>query len=157
MVESVSLITNQIYHVPENVDDALELAEFLEKNLGKRIVVVQGLGFVGAVMALVCANAANGDYAVIGVDLPSASSFWKIQSINDGVFPVVADDPNIEELFERSKKQGNLYATCDPLAYRYADVIIVDVNLDVQKTSTAKEMFIARYAFSNTLAIHTSV
>ena len=33
------------------------------------MIVVQGLGFVGAVMSLVCANAVTEEYAVIGVDL----------------------------------------------------------------------------------------
>ena len=30
--------------------------KFINSNSGKKIVVVQGLGFVGAVMAIVCAN-----------------------------------------------------------------------------------------------------
>ena len=32
-------------------------------------------------------------------------------------------------------QKGNLLATYDPVAYQYADVVIVDVNLDVQKNS----------------------
>ena len=51
------------------------------------MVVVQGLGFVGAVMSLVCANALREEYAVIGVDLATEDSYWKIKSINDGVSP----------------------------------------------------------------------
>ena len=39
---------------------------FLKLNKNKKIIVVQGLGFVGAVMSLVCANSES-DYAVIGV------------------------------------------------------------------------------------------
>jgi len=105
------------------------------KNKDKKVVVVQGLGFVGAVMSLVCANAITEDYAVIGVDLANESTYWKIKSINDGIFPLIADDPKITAFFERSKVQGNLLATYDPLAYKYADVIIVDINLDVQKQS----------------------
>jgi nucleotide sugar dehydrogenase len=107
----------------------------LLRNAGKKVVVVQGLGFVGAVMSLVCANSLTEEYAVIGIDLPTENSFWKIQSINDGVFPLIADDPKIDSFFEQSKAKGNFYATYDPIAFSYADVIIVDINLDVQKTS----------------------
>lgn len=39
------------------------------------MVVVQGLGFVGAVMSLVCANALTDEYAVIGVDLANENTY----------------------------------------------------------------------------------
>ena len=52
-------------------------------------MVVQGLGFVGAVMSLVCANALTEEYAVIGVDLANENTYWKIKSINDGIFPLL--------------------------------------------------------------------
>ena len=91
--------------------------------------------FVGAVMSLVCANSISDEYAVIGVDLPSENSLWKIKSINDGIFPLTADDPKITQFFETAIEKGNILATYDPLAYQYADVIIVDINLDVQKFS----------------------
>ena len=50
-------------------------------------------------------------------------------------FPLVADDPKISEFFATARDKGNLLATYDPAAFRYADVIIVDINLDVQKQS----------------------
>ena len=86
-------------------------------------------------MSLVCANAIGEEYAVIGVDLPNSANYWKIKSINEGVFPLVADDPKIQSFFQKAKKKGNFFATYDPIAYKYADVIIVDINLDVQKAS----------------------
>ena len=49
----------------------LNLEEFIAMNSLHEIVLVQGLGFVGSVMSLVCSNAINGDYTVIGVDLPN--------------------------------------------------------------------------------------
>jgi nucleotide sugar dehydrogenase len=91
-------------------------------------------------MSLVCANAVAKDYAVIGIDLPSKDTYWKIKSINEGVFPLIANDPKIEEFFENTKNKGNFLATYDPLAYSYADVVIVDVNLDVQKKSYTSHM-----------------
>lgn len=135
MAVSRSLITQASYQIPEDLDDSLAIERFLDNNKGKKVIVVQGLGFVGAVMSLVCANAVMEEYAVIGVDLPNENSFWKIKSINDGVFPLVADDEKIAKFFESSKLKGNFFATYDVLAYQYADVIIVDVNLDVQKVS----------------------
>ncbi|HNL88217.1 MAG TPA: nucleotide sugar dehydrogenase [Nitrospira sp.] len=134
---SVSLLSGRAYEIPAVLDDVVRIENFLSAHSGKRIVVVQGLGFVGAVMALVCANALTEEYAVIGVDLPGPSSYWRIRSINDGVFPVVAADKKVEEFHQKALAKGNLFATYDPYAYSKADVVIVDVNLDVQKDTTA--------------------
>jgi nucleotide sugar dehydrogenase len=135
LANSVNLLTQQTYQIPDSLDDSEVIQEFLSKNHGKKVVVVQGLGFVGAVMALVCANSHSEDYAVIGVDLANEKTYWKVKSINDGTFPITADDPKIAEFFKRSRNKGNLLATCDPKAYKYADVVIVDINLDVKKVS----------------------
>ena len=138
MTVSRNILTQDIYKIPENLDDSIAIEDFLSKNAGKRVVVVQGLGFVGAVMSLVCANALTEEYAVIGVDLANENTFWKIRSINDGIFPLVADDPKISDFFENAKAKGNFLATYDPVAYQYADEVIVDINLDVQKQSYDK-------------------
>ena len=133
MAGSVNPFTKKIHTIPKKLDDSNRVEEFLLNNQGKKVVVVQGLGFVGAVMSLVCANALSEEYAVIGVDLANENTYWKIKSINEGVFPLVASDPKIPEFFERAQEKGSLLATYDPTAYKYADVIIVDINLDVQK------------------------
>ncbi|MCR9290830.1 MAG: nucleotide sugar dehydrogenase [Bacteroidetes bacterium] len=117
------------------LDDKNGIDNFLKKNEGKPVVVIQGLGFVGAVMSLVCANALTEEYAVIGVDLARKDTYWKIKSINEGLFPIVASDPKIEEFYQEAKKKDNLYATFDNHAYSKADTIIVDINLDVAKKS----------------------
>jgi len=135
MAFSVNLLTQDTYEIPENLDDSILIKDFLSRNAGKKVVVVQGLGFVGAVMSLVCANALTEDYAVIGVDLANENTYWKIKSINDGIFPLIANDPKIAEFFDKSKANGNFLATYDPIAYKYADVVIVDINLDVKKVS----------------------
>lgn len=133
---SINQINGKEYIIPNTIDDQANIDNFLVTNKGKKVVVVQGLGFVGAVMSLVCANALTEEYAVIGIDLPSPNSYWKIQSINEGIFPVIASDPKIEEFYQFSKNKGNLYATYDPYVYSKADVIIIDINLDVQKKSS---------------------
>ena len=140
MPVSVNPLTKEIFDIPEILDDSESIHEFLENNSGKKIVVVQGLGFVGAVMSLVCANAVTEEYAVIGIDLANEESYWKIKSINNGFFPLVADDPKISEFFEKTKNKNNFLATYDPQVYKYADVVIVDINLDVQKESSDENL-----------------
>jgi nucleotide sugar dehydrogenase len=136
MPVSINALTQEAYQIPDVLDDSNSIESFLQRNKEKKVIVVQGLGFVGAVMALVCANSKSEEYAVIGIDLASEASYWKIKAINDGQFPLVADDPKINEFFNNSIEKGNFYATYDPMAYKYADVIIVDINLDVQKESS---------------------
>ena len=76
-LESINPLNGKTYIIPDVIVDADSINDFVEKN-SKTVVAVQGLGFVGAVMSLVCANAINGDYAVIGVDLPKKDTYWKI-------------------------------------------------------------------------------
>ena len=132
---SVSPITGKKYEIPTILDDKSSIDAFLAQNKGKKVVVVQGLGFVGAVMAIVVANALTEEYAVIGIDLPRPYTFWKIKSINEGLFPVIADDPKIGSFYQNTRVKNNFYATYDAYAYSKADVIVVDINLDVAKKS----------------------
>ncbi len=132
---SINAITQEPYPIPTDLDDSVNIKNFVSRHSEKKIIVVQGLGFVGAVMSLVCANALTEEYGVIVVDLSNESTYWKIRSINDGVFPFIADDPKIKEFFDNAMAKENFLATYDPLAYQYADVIIVDINLDIQKES----------------------
>ncbi len=135
---SRSPITNKEYALPLEGSDKEGIDQFILLHPGKKVVVVQGLGFVGSVMGLVVANALTEEYAVIGIDLPSPASYWKICSINEGVFPVLASDPKISQYYENSRKKQNYYATFDPYVYSRADVIVVDINLDVKKQATAE-------------------
>lgn len=118
------------------MSDKEKIDLFLEYNKEKKVVVVQGLGFVGAVMSLVCANALTEDYAVLGVDLPNEQSLKKINQLNSGIFPLESSDPKIQEFFKNALEKKNFYATFDEYAYSKADVIIVDINLDVEKKSS---------------------
>jgi nucleotide sugar dehydrogenase len=132
---SFNPLTGTEVPLPETLDDKIAIDSFLENHPRKKVVVVQGLGFVGAVMSIVCANALTEDYAVIGVDLANGANYWKIKSINEGSFPIVASDPKIETYYQQSRHKGNFLATYDAYAYSKADVIIVDINLDVAKDS----------------------
>ena len=114
----------------------MEIKKFLKFNSKKDVVVVQGLGFVGAVMSLVVSNSSKKDYAVIGVD--RKENIEIIDDINNGIFPIKSSDPKVEEYYQNSIKKGNFLATYDTSAYSHASVIIVDINLDVQKNSDSK-------------------
>jgi nucleotide sugar dehydrogenase len=112
-----------------------------ERKKGKKIVVVQGLGFVGAVMSAIVADCEDGGkapYYVIGIDLPTAGSYWKIPMINRGESPFKAEDPEIEKIFSRIKQKDNIRASWVEEAYSEADIVIVDVNLDVVKKEIGK-------------------
>jgi nucleotide sugar dehydrogenase len=116
----------------------MNIETFIKSHPGKPVVLVQGLGFVGSVMSLVVANAINGNYAVIGVDRDTEAGRKTVDALNAGHFPIVADDPKIAAFFEKSRQKGNFYATVDTAAYAVADVIVVDINLDVHKVSNEK-------------------
>ncbi len=116
-----------------------ELAERARAD-GREIVVVLGVGFVGAVMAAVVADArdASGRRGkfVIGVQRPSTRSFWKIPLLNRGVSPVKAEDPEVAVLIRRCVlEEKNLVATYNLDALSLADVVIVDVQCDFLKAS----------------------
>jgi UDP-N-acetyl-D-glucosamine dehydrogenase len=99
------------------------------------IVCVQGLGFVGMAMAIAVANALdeNGKvyYNVIGVDLPNTIGLEKIDKINSGELPIVSNDSDLKAAFDRVIENGNLIATSDPDVYQSADIVVVDIHLDV--------------------------
>ena len=102
---SINPITKTKYKIPTKLNDSVNLNKFINYNKGKKVIVVQGLGFVGAVMSLVCANSDHEHYAVIGVDLPNKENYWKIKSINSGEFPVIASDPKIEKFYSKALKK----------------------------------------------------
>ena len=100
-----------------------------QRKEGREIVVVVGVGFVGAVMAAVIADAtdAKGQPSkfVIGMQRPSTRSFWKIPLLNRGVSPVKAEDPEVHQLIERCVKQKKtLVATYTEEALKLADVVV---------------------------------
>jgi len=138
---------NTVYPIPDNHETLNEISRLkkiisTEQKKGKKIVVVQGLGFVGAVMAAVvadCEKMGSAPYFVIGVDLATPATFWKIKTINNGHSPIQSEDPEIIPIFKRTvKEKQNLIATWVPEVYEYADIIIVDINLDVKKTELGK-------------------
>lgn len=120
--------------------DRLRTLAEAERKKGRQIVVVVGLGFVGAVMAAVVADATDRrgkpTKFVIGMQRPSTRSYWKIPLLNRGVSPVKAEDPEVEELIARCvKDKKTLVATYTEEALKLADVVVVDVQCDYLKES----------------------
>ncbi len=111
----------------------------LNRKEGREIVVVMGLGFVGAVMAGVVADSVDRKTGepnkfVIGMQRPSSRSFWKIPLFNRGISPVKAEDPEVGEIIERCVNQKKtMTATFTYDALKLADVLIVDVQCDFIK------------------------
>ena len=111
-----------------------------QRRLGREIVVVLGVGFVGVVMASVVADSEDGEGRpgkfVLGVQRPSERSYWKIPWLNRGISPVTSEDPQVETLIRRSVlEKKTLVGTFTYEALRLADVVVVDVQCDYTKES----------------------
>ncbi len=109
-----------------------------ERAMGREIVVVMGVGFVGAVMAAIVADTTDksgkSSKFVIGMQRPSARSFWKIPMLNRGVSPVKAEDPEVDPMIARCvNEKKTLIATYTYDVLKLADVVVVDVQCDYIK------------------------
>ena len=132
------------FNLPREEDHAREFDRLKRlaqehRDRGQEIVVVMGLGFVGAVMAGVVAdsvdpNTGDANKFVIGMQRPSTRSFWKIPLFNRGVSPIKAEDPEVAPLIARCVNQKKtLTATFTHDALSLADVLVVDVQCDFLK------------------------
>lgn len=105
---------------------------------GREVVVVMGVGFVGAVMAAIVADTVDKQgrpsKLVIGCQRPSVRSYWKIPLINRGVAPVRAEDPEVDAIIARTvKEKATLTATFNSDCLKLADCVVVDVQCDYRK------------------------
>jgi nucleotide sugar dehydrogenase len=133
------------FPLPTEDDYELEfkrLADLVARNrdLGREIVVVIGMGFVGAVMGAVVADSVDASGKpgkfVIGMQRPSSRSFWKIPLINRGVAPIKSEDPEVPEIIRRCiVEKQTLTASFTYRALEFADVVVVDVQCDYIKES----------------------
>lgn len=133
----------EAFPLPDQSDYAAEyervkaLAEAARAG-GKEVVVVMGVGFVGAVMAAIVADCEDKDGRpskfVIGCQRPSTRSFWKIPLLNRGVSPVKAEDPQVDALIGRCVlEKKTLIATYNSQVLDLADCVVVDVQCDFLK------------------------
>ncbi|GAB4327204.1 MAG: nucleotide sugar dehydrogenase [Promethearchaeota archaeon] len=106
--------------------------------LGREIVVVMGVGFVGAVMAAIVADTVDESGKptkfVIGMQRPSTRSYWKIPLLNRGESPVKSEDPEVEPMIRRCVlEKETLVASFSYDVLVLADVVIVDIQCDYVK------------------------
>lgn len=136
--------SGEIFSLPSQADyerenERLKKLVDEQRRLGREIVVVMGVGFVGAVMAAVVADAVDpitGNPAkyVIGMQRPSSRSYWKIPLLNRGMSPVEAEDPEVAPMIGRCVlEKQTLTASFSYDALCLADVVVVDVQCDFHK------------------------
>ena len=98
-------------------------------------ICIQGLGFVGSAMATAVAIAEDNRgkliYDVVGVDLPNETGKKRVDAINNGEFPFTISDDRLLLALTKAHKNGNLRASTDQNEYIQADIIVVDVHLDI--------------------------
>jgi nucleotide sugar dehydrogenase len=105
---------------------------------GQEVVVVMGVGFVGAVMAAIVADSTDAggrpSKFVIGCQRPSTRSYWKIPLLNRGRSPVKSEDPAVDPMIERCVlEKKTLVATYASDCLKLADCVVVDVQCDYSK------------------------
>jgi len=107
-----------------------------ERSGGSRpIVGVQGLGFVGAAMAIAIARARRPDgtprFDVVGIELPTPDGQAKVDALNAGRLPMAVSDVQLSEALAEAHSVGNLTATADDSVLAGASVAVVDVPVDL--------------------------
>jgi nucleotide sugar dehydrogenase len=123
---------------PAELQRVRRLAEAARKD-GKEIVVVIGVGFVGAVMAAIVADTvdkATGKPSkfVIGCQRPSPRSYWKIPMLDKGQSPVKAEDPEVDPMIARCVlEKKTLIGTYNSDCLELADCVVIDVQCDYIK------------------------
>jgi UDP-N-acetyl-D-glucosamine dehydrogenase len=120
--------------------DRLKALADQARSEGMEVVVVMGVGFVGAVMAAIVADTVDKTTGkpnkfVIGCQRPSPRSYWKIPLLNRGESPVKAEDPEVDPMIARVvNDKKTLTATFNSDCLTLADVVVVDVQCDFSKT-----------------------
>ncbi|MCX5671085.1 MAG: GDP-mannose dehydrogenase [Planctomycetota bacterium] len=136
----------ELFTLPQKKDYAAEMKRLeglvrKARGEGKEIVVVMGVGFVGAVMAAIIADTVDKKTRkpskfVIGCQRPSTRSYWKIPVLNRGESPVKAEDPEVDPMIARCVlKKKTLTATFASDCLKLADGVVVDVQCDYTKHS----------------------
>jgi nucleotide sugar dehydrogenase len=93
------------------------------------------MGFVGAAMAIAVANAADENcdpyFDVIGIDLANDLGIMRVKKLNNGIFPFKVTDDKLKSALDKALSVGNIFATTDSVYFQKADIVIVDINLDI--------------------------
>jgi len=144
MAEYSTSPSGEKFPIPAREDYAKELKRVetlaaAARKEGKEVVVVMGVGFVGAVMAAIVADTVDKKTGkpskfVIGCQRPSTRSYWKIPLLNRGESPVKAEDPEVDPMIARCVlEKKTLTATYNSDCLGLADCVVVDVQCDYTK------------------------
>jgi UDP-N-acetyl-D-glucosamine dehydrogenase len=113
-------------------------------NSSRPIVCIQGLGFVGAAMAVSVASACDAEglpiFNVFGVDLPNPCGLAAIAALNEGSFPRPTTDEKLISATKRVHENCNLVATSDESVYGLAEIIVCDINLDITEDKQSPDV-----------------
>ena len=155
--------TGERFKIPQQKDYPAEFKRVAAlsakaRKEGKEVVVVMGVGFVGAVMAAIIADTRDSkgrsSKFVIGCQRPSSRSYWKIPIINRGVAPVKSEDPEVDRMIARCvKKTKTLIATYNADCLSLADCVVVDVQCDYTK----RELGNMRSGEADMAALHATM
>lgn len=108
------------------------------------IVCIQGLGFVGAAMAVSVASARDTKglpiFNVFGVDIPNPCGLAAIAALSEGRFPNPTTDAKLISATKLANENGNLVATSDESVYGLAEVIVCDINLDITEDKKSPDV-----------------
>ena len=111
--------------------EVLEFARSLRDD-GVKTVGVIGLGFVGAATATMVGISEQG-YGVLGFDVPTDNGLWKIGDFNNGIVPISCGDEHLSNSFSVAFSKNKMQATPTLSLCSMCDVVIVAINLDVEK------------------------
>ena len=86
-------------------------------------------------MAVAVASACDPDgnplYQVTGVDQPTSQGRDRVDALRCGFFPFPTADTSLSSALEFAHETGNLTATTDESVYNTADVVVIDVALEI--------------------------
>jgi nucleotide sugar dehydrogenase len=110
---------------------------------------VLGLGFVGAAVSIAVAAARDAAghprYDVIGIDLPTSDGIARIEAVRRGAFPFSTSDARLVQQAAENHRAGNMTAAADPRVIGSAEVVIIDVPLDVIDSGSGEGLHLAEF------------
>ncbi len=104
-------------------------------NKNKKKVCVIGLGFVGSAMLISIANKCYDKFNLIGIEKNNLKGKEVINKLNNGIFPISTNDKLIIKLCRKLALKKKYYCTTDIKQIENAEIIIIDINLDLKKNN----------------------
>ena len=105
----------------------------------RQVICVQGMGFVGAAMAMLIASTVKKRkplYNVYGLELKNQKGIDQIKKLNNGEFITTTTDKKLKKCIKVVKSLKNFHATYDKTVISKSNIIICNVNLDIVNKKT---------------------